>query len=58
VSVEDEQRAFADALARSIGAVFFGVLALGLEIGERRKMQVPMAGKGRTGRTASGTQVL
>jgi hypothetical protein len=37
-------------LARSIGAVFFGVLALGLEIGEQRKMQVPMTGKGRTAR--------
>src|ERR1700676_1155427 len=47
MSVENEQGAFGDALAAAIGAVFPCDLALGFEIGQQRKMQVTVPGKGR-----------
>src|SRR4030081_1406563 len=46
LSVEHEQRTFADAFACTIGAVFPCDLALGLEIGEQGKMQVAVTRKG------------
>src|ERR1700732_1363939 len=46
-SIERKQRALADAVTRTIGLVFSCDLALGLEIGEQRKMHVAVAGKGR-----------